>query len=105
LISDNHPTLVWSESSSVQEILLQFTVCGYRVQCSKQVSLDSFFSNPAGTSYNAFVLFGLQEIPGVPRIKEGYNPATWMLDVTSNMVEQQLSIDFAEIYRCSDLYQ
>jgi hypothetical protein len=51
------------------------------------------------------VLFGLQAIPGVPRIKEGYNPATWMLDVTSNMVEQQLSIDFAEIYRCSDLYQ
>jgi ABC-type multidrug transport system ATPase subunit/ABC-type multidrug transport system permease subunit len=46
-----------------------------------------------------------EAIPGVPRIKEGYNPATWMLDVTSNVVEQQLSIDFAEIYRCSDLYQ
>jgi len=54
---------------------------------------------------NAFVLFGLQAIPGVPSIKEGYNPATWMLDVTSNMVEQQLSIDFAEIYRRSDLHQ
>jgi hypothetical protein len=54
---------------------------------------------------NAFVLFGLQAIPGVPRIKEGYNPATWMLDVTSNMVEQRLSIDFAEIYRRSDLHQ
>jgi hypothetical protein len=51
------------------------------------------------------VLFGLQAIPGVPSIKEGYNPATWMLDVTSNMVEQQLSIDFTEIYRRSDLHQ
>ncbi|KAH8952001.1 hypothetical protein BDL97_09G061300 [Sphagnum fallax] len=46
-----------------------------------------------------------EAIPGVPSIKEGYNPATWMLDVTSNMVEQQLSIDFAEIYRRSDLHQ
>jgi hypothetical protein len=54
-------------------------------------------------SHNLIEYF--EAIQGVPRIKEGYNPATWMLDVTSNMVEQQLSIDFAEIYRRSDLHQ
>ncbi|KAH8952003.1 hypothetical protein BDL97_09G061300 [Sphagnum fallax] len=54
-------------------------------------------------SHNLIEYF--EAIPGVPSIKEGYNPATWMLDVTSNMVEQQLSIDFAEIYRRSDLHQ
>lgn len=47
----------------------------------------------------------LQAIQGVPKIKEGYNPATWMLDVTSTAVEGQLDIDFAEVYANSDLYR
>jgi hypothetical protein len=41
----------------------------------------------------------------VPRIKEDYNPATWMLEITNVSIEQQLNIDFAEIYRHSPLYQ
>lgn len=44
-------------------------------------------------------------IPGVTKIKEGYNPATWMLEVTSTAVEAQLGVDFAEIYANSDLYR
>lgn len=47
----------------------------------------------------------LQAIPGVPKINEGYNPATWMLDVTATSVEAQLDVDFAEIYANSDLYR
>ncbi|KAF7823264.1 pleiotropic drug resistance protein 2-like [Senna tora] len=31
-----------------------------------------------------------EAIPGVPKIKEGYNPATWMLDVSTIGVETQL---------------
>jgi len=46
-----------------------------------------------------------EAIPGVPRIKEDYNPATWMLEITNVSIEQQLNIDFAEIYRHSPLYQ
>ncbi|KAJ7527147.1 hypothetical protein O6H91_16G039300 [Diphasiastrum complanatum] len=46
-----------------------------------------------------------QAVDGVPRIKEGYNPATWMLEVTSQSTESKLGIDFAEIYRNSALYQ
>jgi len=44
-------------------------------------------------------------ITGVPRIKDGYNPATWMLEITSPIVESQLHVDFAELYTKSDLYQ
>ncbi|XP_024019277.1 pleiotropic drug resistance protein 2 [Morus notabilis] len=46
-----------------------------------------------------------EAIPGVPKIKEGYNPATWMLEVSSTAVESQLNVDFAEIYANSDLYK
>ncbi|KAG1346803.1 putative pleiotropic drug resistance protein 3-like [Cocos nucifera] len=44
-------------------------------------------------------------ISGVPRIKENYNPATWMLEVTSTSMEMQLGIDFAQIYRESSLFK
>uniref|UniRef100_A0ACD5YHJ1 Uncharacterized protein n=1 Tax=Avena sativa TaxID=4498 RepID=A0ACD5YHJ1_AVESA len=40
-----------------------------------------------------------QAIPGVPRIKDNYNPSTWMLEVTSTSMEVQLGVDFARIYR------
>ncbi|EYU36972.1 hypothetical protein MIMGU_mgv1a0189871mg, partial [Erythranthe guttata] len=44
-------------------------------------------------------------VPGVAKIKEGYNPATWMLDVTSSAAEGQLDVDFAEVYANSALYR
>ncbi|XP_027349250.1 ABC transporter G family member 34-like [Abrus precatorius] len=44
-------------------------------------------------------------IAGVPKIKDGYNPATWMLDISTPSMEAQLGIDFAEIYTDSTLYQ
>ncbi|XP_057870080.2 ABC transporter G family member 35 [Cryptomeria japonica] len=44
-----------------------------------------------------------EAIAGVPKIRDKYNPATWMLEVTSVAVEQQLGIDFAQIYRESSL--
>ncbi|KAL4365360.1 hypothetical protein AHAS_Ahas07G0098300 [Arachis hypogaea] len=34
----------------------------------------------------------------VPKIKSGYNPTTWMLEVTSSTEENCLRVDFAEIY-------
>ncbi|XP_057789350.1 pleiotropic drug resistance protein 2-like [Salvia miltiorrhiza] len=44
-----------------------------------------------------------ESISGVPQNKEGYNPATWMLEVSSAAVESQLDMDFAEIFSNSDL--
>nr|XP_043619509.1 pleiotropic drug resistance protein 3-like isoform X2 [Erigeron canadensis] len=46
-----------------------------------------------------------ERISGVPKIKDNYNPATWMLEVTSPSVEAQLGIDFGQIYATSTLYQ
>ncbi|XP_068660074.1 pleiotropic drug resistance protein 2-like isoform X3 [Aristolochia californica] len=46
-----------------------------------------------------------EAVTGVPKIKDGYNPATWMLEVTSPAVEAQLHLDFAEVYHKSSLYQ
>ncbi|EFJ27083.1 ATP-binding cassette transporter [Selaginella moellendorffii] len=46
-----------------------------------------------------------QGISGVPNIREGYNPATWMLEVTAADVENRLGVDFADIYKTSPVYQ
>ncbi|KAI7748945.1 hypothetical protein M8C21_011098, partial [Ambrosia artemisiifolia] len=46
-----------------------------------------------------------EAIPGVPKIKNGYNPATWVLEVTSSSAEIQLNVDYAQIYVNSTLYQ
>ncbi|XP_047264907.1 pleiotropic drug resistance protein 1 [Capsicum annuum] len=44
-----------------------------------------------------------EAIPGVSKIHEGYNPATWMLEVTSSSQEMALGVDFTELYKNSDL--
>jgi hypothetical protein len=51
------------------------------------------------------MLLFLQSIEGVRKIKDGYNPATWMLEVTSFAQEEALGVNFSEVYRNSELYQ
>lgn len=46
-----------------------------------------------------------EAVPEVPKIKDGYNTATWMLEISSTAVEAQLNVDFAEIYAKSKLYR
>ncbi|KAI7979748.1 Pleiotropic drug resistance protein 3 [Camellia lanceoleosa] len=46
-----------------------------------------------------------EDISGVPKIKNNYNPAAWMLDVTSTSAEAELGVDFAQVYKNSVLYQ
>ncbi|MCO5580506.1 hypothetical protein L7F22_034374 [Adiantum nelumboides] len=62
------------------------------------------FGGPLG-GQSCHLVDYFQAIPGVPQIKQGYNPAAWMLDVSSPSAESQLGVDFAEIYRNSTLYQ
>jgi hypothetical protein len=47
----------------------------------------------------------IQSLHGVSKIKDGYNPATWMLEVTTTSQEQILGVDFSDIYKKSELYQ
>ena len=42
-------------------------------------------------------------MPGVPAIEGELNPATWMLEITTPGMEDQLGVDFAQVYRESDL--
>ncbi|XP_050108515.1 pleiotropic drug resistance protein 1-like [Malus sylvestris] len=44
-------------------------------------------------------------IDNVSKIRDGYNPATWMLEVTSSAKEIAMEIDFAEVYKKSELYR
>ncbi|XP_058109090.1 ABC transporter G family member 31-like [Magnolia sinica] len=46
-----------------------------------------------------------QGIDGVAPIPEGYNPATWMLEVTTQACEERIGQDFATIYRNSNQYR
>ncbi|KAI3766690.1 hypothetical protein L2E82_16759 [Cichorium intybus] len=46
-----------------------------------------------------------EAIDGVSKIKDGYNPATWMLEVSTSAQELALGVDFTTIYRNSDLYK
>ncbi|XP_042513197.1 ABC transporter G family member 31-like isoform X2 [Macadamia integrifolia] len=46
-----------------------------------------------------------QKISGIYPITTGYNPATWMLEITTPAAEQRIGQDFAHIYRNSDKYR
>ncbi|KAJ6346315.1 hypothetical protein OIU78_008864 [Salix suchowensis] len=52
----------------------------------------------------AYHLFTIA-VPGVPRIKQGSNPATWMLEISTEATEAQIQVDFAEVYATSELYR
>ncbi|KAG8363960.1 hypothetical protein BUALT_Bualt19G0076700 [Buddleja alternifolia] len=62
------------------------------------------YCGPLG-QHSSTVIEYFEGISGVPRIKDNYNPATWMLEVTSTSSEAELGIDFAEIYKNSDLHE
>ncbi|KAH0977476.1 hypothetical protein GBA52_027195 [Prunus armeniaca] len=61
------------------------------------------YAGPLGRQSHKLVEY-FEAIPGVSKIKEGYNPATWMLEVSSASIEAQNDVDFAEIFANSDLY-
>eukprot|EP01018_Ginkgo_biloba_P025422 Gb_41757 [translate_table: standard] len=62
------------------------------------------YAGPLGRNSHKIIEY-FEAIPGVPKIKDKYNPATWMLEVSSVAVELHLGIDFAEHYKSSPLYQ
>ncbi|KDO73303.1 hypothetical protein CISIN_1g000860mg [Citrus sinensis] len=46
-----------------------------------------------------------QGLDGIPLIPSGYNPATWVLEVTTTAVEEKLGVDFANVYKNSEQYR
>ncbi|CAI0540638.1 unnamed protein product [Linum tenue] len=59
---------------------------------------------PSIDIFEAFDELG-KGINGVPPIRDGYNPATWMLEVTTASVEEKIQADFAELYVTSKQYR
>ncbi|XP_057500295.1 ABC transporter G family member 32-like [Actinidia eriantha] len=65
---------------------------------------EVIYAGPLGPkSYKLIEYF--EAVEGVPKIRPGYNPAAWMLDVTSSAEENRLGVDFAEVYRRSNIFQ
>ncbi|XP_061986018.1 pleiotropic drug resistance protein 3-like [Populus nigra] len=62
------------------------------------------YSGQLGQRSSALIEY-FEKIPGVPKIKDNYNPATWMLEVTSKSAEVELGVDFGQIYEGSTLYK
>ncbi|KAL0463859.1 UNVERIFIED_CONTAM: ABC transporter G family member 36 [Sesamum latifolium] len=62
------------------------------------------YAGPLG-QHSQKVIEYFETIPGVPRIEEKYNPATWMLEASSIATEARLGLDFAEYYKSTLLYQ
>ncbi|PSS15952.1 Pleiotropic drug resistance protein [Actinidia chinensis var. chinensis] len=62
------------------------------------------YAGPLGHHSHKLVEY-FEAVPGVPKIRDGYNPATWMLEVSAAPIEAQLEVDFADIYANSSLYQ
>ncbi|XP_059660861.1 ABC transporter G family member 31 [Cornus florida] len=46
-----------------------------------------------------------QAVNGIPPIPTGYNPATWMLEISTPAAEERIGKDFAEIYKNSEQYR
>ncbi|XP_073040136.1 ABC transporter G family member 36-like isoform X2 [Primulina eburnea] len=62
------------------------------------------YAGPLGRHSQKVVEY-FEGISGIPKIKEKYNPATWMLEVSSVATEARLGLDFAEHYKSTALYQ
>ncbi|PIA37951.1 hypothetical protein AQUCO_02900065v1 [Aquilegia coerulea] len=62
------------------------------------------YSGPIGQHSSKLIEY-FQGISGVPKIRDNYNPATWMLEITAPSVEDQLCVNFAQHYRDSLLHE
>ncbi|GFS35354.1 pleiotropic drug resistance 12 [Actinidia rufa] len=65
---------------------------------------EEIYVGPIGRHSSHLIKY-FEGVNGVSKIKDGYNPATWMLEVTSPVQESALGVNFAEVYKNSELYR
>ncbi|XP_077211717.1 pleiotropic drug resistance protein 1-like [Tasmannia lanceolata] len=65
---------------------------------------EEIFVGPLG-HHSCHMIKYFEGIDGVSKIKDGYNPATWMLEVTTMAQEEALGVDFADAYKNSELFR
>ncbi|XP_062089780.1 pleiotropic drug resistance protein 1-like isoform X2 [Humulus lupulus] len=69
-----------------------------------KVGGEEIYVGPLGR-HSCHLINYFEAIEGVSKIKDGHNPGTWMLEVTSSAQEIALGVDFANIYKNSELYK
>ncbi|KAK7289806.1 hypothetical protein RIF29_03766 [Crotalaria pallida] len=62
------------------------------------------YGGKIGTHSDRMIKY-FQSIDGTSPIPSGYNPATWMLEVTTPAIEEKLHVDFAEVYTKSEQFR
>ncbi|KAJ8640587.1 hypothetical protein MRB53_017281 [Persea americana] len=62
---------------------------------------EEIYVGPLGHNSCQLIQY-FEAIDGINKIRDGHNPATWMLEVTTEAREEALGVDFAEIYKNSD---
>uniref|UniRef100_A0A0D3H5G1 ABC transporter domain-containing protein n=1 Tax=Oryza barthii TaxID=65489 RepID=A0A0D3H5G1_9ORYZ len=65
---------------------------------------EEIYVGPIGQQSCELIRY-FEAIQGVSKIKDGYNPSTWMLEVTSTTQEQRTCVDFSQIHKNSELYR
>ncbi|KAF3447189.1 hypothetical protein FNV43_RR12369 [Rhamnella rubrinervis] len=56
---------------------------------------EQVYGGPLGPHSSNLIKY-FEAIHGVPKIRDGYNPATWMLDITSAAQESSIGVSFAD---------
>lgn len=64
---------------------------------------EEIYVGPLGRQSTHLIKY-FESVQGVPKIKDGYNPATWMLEVTTSAQEHLLGVNFVDHYKNSELY-
>ncbi|KAL5710887.1 transcription factor [Ranunculus cassubicifolius] len=65
---------------------------------------EPIYAGPLGLHSSQLIEY-FEGINGVPRIKDRYNPATWMLEISSPAQEKTLGVNFTDVYKKSELYR
>ncbi|WVZ64217.1 hypothetical protein U9M48_013777, partial [Paspalum notatum var. saurae] len=65
---------------------------------------EEIYAGPLGHNSSELIKY-FEGIQGVSNIKHGYNPATWILEVTTVSQEEMLAVNFSDIYKKFELYQ
>ncbi|GLT97658.1 hypothetical protein SLE2022_152130 [Rubroshorea leprosula] len=65
---------------------------------------EEIYVGPLGR-HSCHLIKYFEEINGIPKIKDGYNPATWMLEITSAAQEAAIGVNFTNIYKNSELFR
>ncbi|XP_045820317.1 ABC transporter G family member 31-like [Trifolium pratense] len=62
------------------------------------------YGGKIGNQSNVMINY-FQSINGISPISSGYNPATWMLEVTTPAIEEKIGVDFTDVYENSEQFR